>query len=65
MFKTLKCRLSGHLFVDSRSQPGVQTCVRCRHRQAFDGLKANPPAPSPSDPRVAEWPGRDGEPTPN
>lgn len=42
MFKTLKCRLSGHIFVDSRSQPGVQTCVRCRHRKAFEGLKAAP-----------------------
>lgn len=38
MFKTLKCRLAGHIFVDSRSEPGTQVCVRCRYRQAFEGL---------------------------
>jgi hypothetical protein len=24
--------------VDSRSQPGMQVCVRCRHREPFEGL---------------------------
>lgn len=38
MFKSLKCRMTGHLFVDSRSQPGTQVCVRCRKRQIFEGL---------------------------
>ena len=46
MFEALKCRLNGHLFVDSRSQPGVQVCVRCRHRQAFEGLRAASPTPA-------------------
>ncbi len=36
MFEPLRCRLKGHVFVDSRSQPGMQTCVRCRHRQPFE-----------------------------
>ena len=40
MFKSLKCRIAGHIFVDSRSQPGTQVCVRCRLRQSFEGLKA-------------------------
>ncbi len=42
MFKSLSCRLKGHLFVDSRSQPGTRVCVRCKHRQIFEGL-AKPP----------------------
>jgi len=38
MFETLRCRLKGgHLFVDSRSHPGMQTCVRCRMRKPFEG----------------------------
>jgi hypothetical protein len=37
MFEGLKCARKGHLFVDSRSQPGMQTCVRCRLRQPFEG----------------------------
>jgi len=44
MFKSLKCAIKGHLFVDSRSQAGTQVCVRCRHRQPFEGL-ARTPAP--------------------
>jgi hypothetical protein len=38
MFKTLRCYRKGHLFVDSRSMPGTQVCVRCRHRKPFEGL---------------------------
>ena len=38
MFKSMKCRLKGHLFVDSRSQPGTQVCVRCGNRRPFEGL---------------------------
>jgi len=34
-----RCARSGHLFVDSRSQPGTQVCVRCRLRQPFEGLE--------------------------
>ncbi|WP_374515734.1 hypothetical protein [Brevundimonas sp.] len=38
MFETLRCQLKGgHLFVDSRSHPGMQTCVRCRMRKPFEG----------------------------
>lgn len=41
MFETLRCRLKGgHLFVDSRSHPGMQTCVRCRMRKPFEGSAA-------------------------
>lgn len=56
MLKSLKCLLKGHLFVDSRSQPGTQVCVRCRHRLPFEGLDRQPPAPGPgtgSQERVA------------
>lgn len=38
MLKTLRCFRKGHWFVDSRSTPGTQVCVRCRHRQPFEGL---------------------------
>ncbi len=46
MFKALKCALKGHLFVDSRSQPGTEVCVRCQRRQPFEGLQipSNPKA---------------------
>ena len=37
MFESLKCARKGHMYVDSRSQPGMQTCVRCRLRQPFEG----------------------------
>ena len=38
MLQTLQCRLKGgHLFVDSRSRPGMKTCVRCRLRMPFEG----------------------------
>ena len=38
MFETLRCRLKGgHQFVDSRSHPGMKTCVRCRLRIPFEG----------------------------
>ncbi len=41
MFETLRCQLKGgHLFVDSRSHPGMQTCVRCRMRKPFEGAVA-------------------------
>jgi hypothetical protein len=41
MFQTIRCQLKGgHLFVDSRSQPGMQTCVRCRTRRPFEGSVA-------------------------
>jgi hypothetical protein len=38
MFKSLRCFRKGHLFVDSRSEPGTQVCVRCRQRKPFEGL---------------------------
>lgn len=45
MFERLRCQLKGgHLFVDSRSQPGMQTCVRCRLRIPFEGSKPARPA---------------------
>lgn len=51
MFQTLQCRLKGgHLFVDSRSQPGMKTCVRCRIRMPFEGVagrSAEAPARTP------------------
>lgn len=37
MFEGLRCKRKGHMFVDSRSTPGTMVCVRCRHRQSFDG----------------------------
>jgi hypothetical protein len=44
MFKLLKCLLKGHKFVDSRSAPGTQVCVRCRRRQPFEAFAPTPPA---------------------
>ena len=41
MFETVRCAWKGHLFVDSRSQPGIQVCVRCRERRPFEGLVRN------------------------
>ena len=38
MFKAIRCRLKGHIFTDSHSEPGVQVCLRCRERQPFEGL---------------------------
>jgi hypothetical protein len=38
MLETFRCRVKGHVFVDSRSQPGMQVCVRCRYREPFEGL---------------------------
>ena len=38
MLKSLKCLFKGHLYIDSRSQPGTQICVRCRDRKPFEGL---------------------------
>jgi len=38
LLKSLKCRWRGHLYVDSRSQPGTKACVRCRHHVPFEGL---------------------------
>ena len=44
MFETLRCQLKGgHQFVDSRSHPGMQTCVRCRLRKPFEGLPGSRP----------------------
>ena len=39
MLKSMKCRLKGHVYVDSRSQPGTRVCVRCQDRQPFEGLR--------------------------
>ena len=38
MFQSLRCALKGHMYVDSRSQPGTEVCVRCRQRRPFEGL---------------------------
>jgi len=38
MFEALRCALKGHMFVDSRSQPGTEVCVRCHQRRRFEGL---------------------------
>ena len=68
MFKALICARKGHLFVDSRSQPGVQVCVRCQRRQPFEGLHptdgptsgagAIPPSTDPPLRRPSIWPRR-------
>ncbi|RZI98064.1 MAG: hypothetical protein EON90_14880 [Brevundimonas sp.] len=50
MFEGLKCARKGHLFVDSRSQPGMQTCVRCRLRRPFEGGANTQPSASPAQP---------------
>ena len=47
MFKSLKCLMKGHLYVDSRSEPGTRVCVRCRDRRPFEGL-VPPKAESPA-----------------
>lgn len=39
MFEAFRCARKGHLFVDSRSQPGMQVCVRCHLRRPFEGLE--------------------------
>jgi hypothetical protein len=39
MFRSVQCRLKGHVYVDSRSQPGTRVCVRCQDRQPFEGLR--------------------------
>lgn len=49
MFEALRCAVKGHLFVDSRSQPGTKVCVRCRERRLFEGLE--PPGPPRVGPR--------------
>ncbi len=51
MFESIRCRLKGHLYVDSKSTPGTQVCVRCRHRMPFEGLAARGevPADPPSE----------------
>lgn len=38
MLKSVKCLLKGHVYVDSRSQPGTRVCVRCGDRKPFEGL---------------------------
>lgn len=49
-FKRLQCARKGHLFVDSRSRPGTQVCVRCRYRAPFEGLTPqSPPAMGQSE----------------
>ncbi|GAA0637258.1 hypothetical protein [Brevundimonas lenta] len=40
MLKSLRCLMKGHLFIDSRSTPGTQVCVRCRLRKPFESLQA-------------------------
>jgi hypothetical protein len=51
MFQSLRCRIRGHIFVDSRALPGMQTCIRCRVRQPFESLKlaASAEGPAPLD----------------
>ena len=39
MFRSMQCRLKGHVYVDSRSQPGTRVCVRCQDRRPFEGLR--------------------------
>jgi len=39
-FKSLRCLMKGHVFVDSRSQVGTQVCVRCKHRRPFENCPA-------------------------
>ena len=39
IFRTVQCRLKGHVYVDSRSQPGTRVCVRCQDRRPFEGLR--------------------------
>jgi hypothetical protein len=43
MFEALRCAWKGHLFVDSRSQPGMQVCVRCRQHKPFECFAEKPP----------------------
>ena len=50
MFEALKCRAKGHAYVDSRSQPGTEVCVRCRHRRSFEGVLSQPCMSNRSDP---------------
>lgn len=38
LFRSVQCRLKGHVYVDSRSQPGTRVCVRCQDRRPFEGL---------------------------
>lgn len=52
MLRSLKCRLKGHLYVDSRSQAGTQVCIRCKHRRPFENFTAAAPGvdnPSPEE----------------
>ncbi len=51
MLKSMKCLLKGHAYVDSRSQPGTQVCVRCRARKSFEGFA--PPAGDDDEPDAA------------
>lgn len=53
MLKTLRCKVKGHIFVDSRTLPGMQTCARCRTRVPFEALSVDPQgvkAPPPANP---------------
>jgi hypothetical protein len=50
MFNSLRCKLKGHVFVDSRSMPGMQTCVRCRVRRPFESVRDFPPATTDDNP---------------
>ena len=52
MFTTLRCTLKGHIFVDSRSRPGMQTCVRCRVRQPFETFRTTTPTPEVTAPET-------------
>lgn len=52
MFKSLRCKIKGHTFVDSRSLPGMQTCVRCRTRQPFESLRMGAAIAESPDPAL-------------
>lgn len=45
IFEALRCAQKGHVFVDSRSERGMQVCVRCRLRKPFEGLQPPPRSP--------------------
>jgi hypothetical protein len=47
VFEKLRCARKGHLFVDSRSQPGMQVCVRCHLRKPFEGMTEPRPSKPP------------------
>lgn len=55
MFRSMRCRLKGHVYVDSRSRPGTRVCVRCQDRQLFEGLReASGDADQSAPPRAGQ-----------